>query len=67
MAIPAKNLFVPGKLGNLQVKYKDHDFFVIDENNHEFAVERGNLSKELRMYFSRVTKQVSKSRLFCFK
>lgn len=48
IAIPAKNLFVPGELGNVHVKYKDHDFFVIDEKNHEFAVERGDLSKELR-------------------
>jgi len=48
MAIPTNNLFIPGELGNIHVKYKDHDFFVIDEKNHEFAVERGDLSKELR-------------------
>ncbi|NGX37477.1 MAG: hypothetical protein K1000chlam2_00633 [Chlamydiae bacterium] len=47
MSIPETNLFIPNQLNNVEVKYKDHDFFVIHQGKSQ-KVENYQLSKELR-------------------
>ncbi len=46
--ISAKDVFIPNELGNLSVVFNGREFSIIDERNESCAVERFNLSKELR-------------------
>lgn len=48
IAIPAEKTFIPGNLGDLQVKYRDLTFFVTNKNKQEFEIHAGDVSKELR-------------------
>lgn len=48
IAISNGNLFVPNKLGELNVTYNGRDFSVIDSKGLHSEVKRADLSKDLR-------------------
>jgi len=48
ISIPAEKTFIPGNLGDLQVKYRDLTFFVTNKDKQEFEIQAGDVSKELR-------------------
>ena len=48
MQINSSNLFIPNRLGNLDVSYEKGNFFIKTQTGKYFQVESINLSKELR-------------------
>src|SRR3990172_4671085 len=48
LTIPTTSVFVPSSLGNISVKYENHDFCVIDSNGSKATIQRADLDKEIR-------------------
>lgn len=45
---PSGNLFVPFKIGDVNVSHNDREFFVIDSKGTKSFIQRANLTNELR-------------------